>query len=98
MESKELDDIFDDIRQTCGDCEHPRCLSIIKSAKAAVTAEVERARIHQCINLSIGLRAGIYDGGLEVTASSLTKDIKRYEAELDRLQSQLQKVQGDAQI
>lgn len=34
----ELEDLFDGIRQTCGDCEHPRCLSIVKSAKSVVQA------------------------------------------------------------
>lgn len=32
----ELDDVFDDIRSTCNDCEHPRCLGRIKMAKQTI--------------------------------------------------------------
>lgn len=43
------DDIFDGIRETCSDCEHRRCLDIIKLAKKLIhsaQAEAEReARI-----------------------------------------------------
>lgn len=37
MSEEELDDLFDDIRQTCSKCSHPRCISIVKSAKSVIT-------------------------------------------------------------
>jgi len=37
-QDSELEDLFDDIRQTCQECEHPRCTSIIESAKATILA------------------------------------------------------------
>lgn len=39
INQEELDDIFADIRQTCDDCQHPRCLSILKSVKSLLSAQ-----------------------------------------------------------
>lgn len=37
-EELSLDDIFEDIRLTCTECRHPRCVSTIKSAKYTIQA------------------------------------------------------------
>lgn len=41
MNDAELDDLFHDIRNTCGDCEHPRCLGIIATAKKKIKGRDE---------------------------------------------------------
>lgn len=44
-EDIDLDDLFDDIRGTCDDCQHPRCLGRIESSKAKIESIILEARI-----------------------------------------------------
>lgn len=37
----DLDDLFEDIRQTCDDCQHPGCLATVKSAKRVIKAATD---------------------------------------------------------
>lgn len=39
-----LDDVFYDVRLTCEECEHPKCVGLIKRSKATILTKLEEAR------------------------------------------------------
>lgn len=62
--SEWLDDVFSDIRETCEDCEHPRCLGRIKSAKVQYADRIAAERAEAQIDVLQRLRGvmGKYKG------------------------------------
>jgi hypothetical protein len=47
MSQSSLDDLFDDIRNTCESCEHPVCLETIRVVKLELSEREEAARVDE---------------------------------------------------
>jgi hypothetical protein len=80
----DLDDMFDSIRGTCELCDHPRCLSRIKSAKAYIKERERKVRIDELENLDFKEASGFLSGGTTIVRKQVvTKRISQLSRDVE---------------